>query len=258
MLQAFNTRETREAAREIKFLVAPDVAARILEWSRARMAPDPHASGAFGDEYRTTTLYFDTNAFAVYHRQGSFKRSKYRIRRYGTSDVVFLERKLRTSTMLSKRRTTIPIEDLPRLSQTDLDANWGGFWFQQRLAARRVAAVCQVTYSRHARVSSSPYGTVRLTFDNEIAAQPCYGPQFDPPAGLPVLSTHTIVEMKYRAVLPAVLRHLVEEFALEPTSVSKYRLSLDALRRADVPTGAARVNLNEVLQGPPMAPGVNA
>src|SRR6187549_3939945 len=108
MLQGFNTRETREAAREVKFLVTPDLAERILEWSRSRLAPDPHASGASGDEYQTTSLYFDTNAFAVYHRQGSFKRSKYRIRRYGSSDMVFLERKLRTSTMLSKRRTTVP------------------------------------------------------------------------------------------------------------------------------------------------------
>ena len=160
--------------------------------------------------------------------------------------------------MLSKRRTTIPLEDLSRLSRAELDARWAGYWFEQRLTARRVEPVCQVAYHRHARVTSSPYGTVRLTFDNEIAAQPCYGPQFDPPAGVPVLETRAIVEMKYRAVLPAVLRHLVEEFALEPTSVSKYRLSLEALQRAGLPTGAARINLNDVLHAPPPARQVNA
>jgi hypothetical protein len=258
MLQAFNTRETREAAREVKFLVTPDLAERILEWSRSRLAPDPHASGASGDEYQTTSLYFDTGAFAVYHRQGSFKRSKYRIRRYGSSDMVFLERKLRTSTMLSKRRTTVPIADLQQLTEAGLDTSWAGRWFEQRIAARQLAPVSQVSYHRHARVGSGLYGPMRLTFDDKVKVQPCYGLQFDPPAGVPVLETHTIIEMKYRAELPAVLRRLIEEFALQASPVSKYRLSLDALRQSGLPTGATRVNLNDVLHGPAVRGEVNA
>lgn len=258
MLQASNTRETREAAREVKFLVTPAVAEQVLEWSRSRLAPDPYATGASGDEYRTTSLYFDTSAFAVYHRQGSFKRSKYRIRRYGSADVVFLERKLRTSTMLSKRRTTVPIEALPQLSEPGPSPHWAGHWFKQRIEARQLAPVCQVSYHRHARVGSGQYGPMRLTFDNEVRVQPCYGLQFDPPAGVPVLETHAIIEMKYRAVLPAVLRHLVEEFSLQACAVSKYRLSLEALRQAGIPTGAGRVNLNDLLHGPPVRGAINA
>jgi len=258
MLQAFNTRETREAAREVKFLVAPDVAGRILEWSRSRLAPDPYANGASGDEYQITSLYFDTSAFAVYHRQGSFKRSKYRIRRYGSSDMVFLERKLRTSTMLSKRRTTVPIDELRRLLESEAKTRWAGFWFEQRLGARQLAPVSQVSYHRHARVGTGPYGPMRLTFDDGVKVQPCYGLQFDPPAGVPVLETHTIIEMKYRAELPGILRHLIEEFALQPSPVSKYRLSLDALRKSGLPTGAARVNLNDVLHRPAVRGEINA
>jgi hypothetical protein len=229
MLQASNTRETREAAREIKFLVTPALAADILEWSRPRLAADPHASGESGDEYRTTTLYYDTDAFAVYDRVGSYGRSKYRIRRYGAADVVFLERKLRSSGMLNKRRTAVPLGDLRCLDAPEADAAWAGHWFRRRLETRTLNPVCRVSYRRHARVGLATYGPMRLTLDDQIVALPTQDLSFGPGSGVPVLTTHTIVEMKYRVELPAVLKHLVEVFTLEATSVSKYRLSVDAL-----------------------------
>src|SRR5262245_34811076 len=77
MLQGSNTRETRDSAKEVKCLVDPAVAAEVLKWSRSHLSPDPHAGGEFGDEYQTTSLYFDTSGFDVYHRRGSFRRSKY-------------------------------------------------------------------------------------------------------------------------------------------------------------------------------------
>ena len=81
MLQASRTSETRTTARELKFLVGPEEAAEIRRWSRANLGPDPFATGTFNDEYGTTSLYFDTPDLDVYHRRGSFKRSKFRIRR---------------------------------------------------------------------------------------------------------------------------------------------------------------------------------
>ena len=39
---------------------------------------------------------------------------QYRIRRYGDSDVAFLERKLRRQGMLVKRRTQVPLHELER------------------------------------------------------------------------------------------------------------------------------------------------
>ena len=95
------------------------LAARIRERARQLLSPDPYAGGPSADEYTTTTLYFDTADFAVYSRRGSYRRAKYRIRRYGQSDMVFLERKLRTSDCLTKRRTPVRIEDLPLLTATD-------------------------------------------------------------------------------------------------------------------------------------------
>jgi hypothetical protein len=247
MLQATSVSETRQSAREVKFIVAPDVAARILEWSRSRLSPDPYAGGAAGDEYRTTTLYFDTPDFDVYHRRGSYGRSKYRVRRYGTASVVFLERKLRTATLLSKRRTTIPLADLPLVSSPNVAQDWPAYWFAQRLAARQVSPICQVAYHRHARVGTGPYGPVRLTFDDGIVVQPCTGLEFAAAAGYPVLADRTIVEMKFRVDMPAVLKHLVEAFKLEPSSVSKYRASIEGLSREGLRAGSQHADLRLAL-----------
>jgi hypothetical protein len=253
MLQGTSTSETREAAREIKFLVTPDVADSMLEWARARLTSDPYAGGRAGDEYQTTSLYFDTETFAVYRRHGSYKRSKYRVRRYGGADVIFLERKLRTAHLLNKRRTIVPLADLPLVADPPEDATWPGHWFARRLASRRLLPACQIAYHRHARVGLGPYGPYRLTFDSGIVAQPAAALAFQPGGGLPVLATHTIVEMKFRLELPAVFKHLVEAFSLQPTSVSKYRLGLEALRRDRLRTGPSAVDLARALAD--LAPG---
>ena len=47
---------------------------------------------------------------------GWYGRSKFRIRRYGFSDIIFLERKFRTERLLAKRRTTVSVLDLDRLA----------------------------------------------------------------------------------------------------------------------------------------------
>ncbi len=71
---------------------------------------------------------------------------------------------------------------------------------------------------------------MRLTFDDQIDGPALRGLRVRarPPASRCFRNT-SIVEMKYRVEMPAVLRHLVEEFELAPAGVSKYRLSLDAI-----------------------------
>jgi hypothetical protein len=240
MLPGTSTQEIRDAAREIKFVVDRAAAAEILAWTRARLAPDINAGGEFGDAYHTSTLYFDTPAFAVYQRLGSYRRSKYRIRCYGGADMVFLERKLRTAALLSKRRTSMPMAGLPGIFEAGSDPRWPGSWFTRRLEARRLSPVCQVSYRRHARVGAGTFGPLRVTFDEGLVARPNQGLTFEPEdTGCCVLEASTIVEIKFRVDMPAVLRQLVETFALEPASISKYRLSMDALRRAGAPVGGA-------------------
>ncbi|MCC7044586.1 MAG: polyphosphate polymerase domain-containing protein [Acidobacteria bacterium] len=223
--------------------MSADRSSAILDWARSRLTADPHAGGPSGDEYRTTTIYFDTSDMAVFNRRGSYGRSKYRIRRYGASHIGFLERKLRTSDLLSKRRTAIAVAGLPDL----FSAAGSGEpyrWFVDRVAARRLSPVCQVSYRRHALVGLGPYGPMRLTFDDAIKAQPNLTTLFAPDGGAPVATGQVIIEMKFCVETPAVLKHLVEEFGLSPSPISKYRLSLGELT-AGMPSAASSVRSAE-------------
>lgn len=217
-------------ASEIKFLVDSATAQRIRDWARIHLACDPNGAGPFADEYRTTSLYLDTEQFDVFHRRGSFGRAKYRIRRYGDAPTLFLERKMKTRGFLHKRRTQVEIETLNWLNLAEPAArDWRGYWFQRRLLTRQLRPVAEISYSRTARLALANDGPVRLTVDEAVQARTAEGLRFAMAPGVPTLGTQCVVEMKYVRTPPALLKRLLEEFSLQPNPVSKYRVSVEAL-----------------------------
>ena len=229
MSPSTETHETRARAWEVKFLVAPDLAEQIRDWARARLMPDPNARGAHGDSYRITSLYFDTEELDVFRRQGSYGRGKYRIRRYDQSELAFLERKLRTRRQLTKRRSIVELDDLRRLTGAEAKPGWAGYWFHRRLLLRNLGPLCQVSYDRTARVAMTSYGSIRLTLDEDLRARPTDGLCFSAPGGTPICAGQVILELKFRYAMPTLFKCLVEEFALNPQTLSKYRLAVTAL-----------------------------
>lgn len=224
-----HARETRPFASEVKFVIDQPTGIAIRDWIRAHLEADPHGAGPFDDEYRTTSLYFDTRTGDVFHRRRSFARSKLRVRRYGTLPYVFLERKLRKPGILVKRRTTIGIEALSRLMDGKPDNDWPGDWFHRRMLLRRVHPVCQLSYSRIARFARTTEGPVRVTLDDDVRVTPIEAPQFSDDPGRPVLGGLMVLELKYRQHVPAIFKQLVGNFTLEPQRASKYRLGIAAL-----------------------------
>jgi hypothetical protein len=243
--------EERRVAAEVKFLVAFDEAAAIREWARARLKADPFGQGPFGDTYRTTSLYFDTAAADVFYRRGSYGRSKYRIRRYGSSETIFLERKLKKQDLVSKRRSIVALDELPRLAANEPEPHWPGFWFHRRVLARELHPVCRISYRRMALLGSN----VRLTLDDDLRVEPESRFVWSAPGGAPILEGRAILEMKFenrdtcmsdtRAGRPAplepppVLRELMETFALIAEPVSKYRLAVPVMAERDLHASAA-------------------
>jgi hypothetical protein len=197
------------------------------------MRPDPHGTGEFADGYTTSTLYFDTRQLDVFNRRDSFGRAKYRVRRYGNADQVFLERKLRRPGVLIKRRTLDSIEALACLDASEVDSGWAGHWFHRRLLLRRLRPVCQVTYDRIARLAATAEGVARLTLDSNLRATGIDTPAFSGNAGEPFLPGRNILELKYHARVPALFRRLIEAFRLEPSIASKYRLGVAAVSQAE-------------------------
>jgi hypothetical protein len=247
MSPSTDLRENREFARELKFQVTRPEAEKIHVWARERLGPDPNAEQGLTDGYHITSLYFDTQEFDVFQRNGSYGRSKYRIRRYGPSEIAFLERKLKTRGLVTKRRAAVHVDELARLAALDPDNRWKGNWYHQRLLARRLRPVCQIAYQRTARVAMTNYGPIRLTLDDDIRTVPVDGLKFEnSTSGSRLCEDRVVVEMKYRAELPVLFKELVETFALDCQPVSKYRLAVVALGLAtpSMPDSAANGSNN--------------
>ena len=228
-----HTSNNGTATSEIKFLIPPDVAQGIREWARTHLAPDPHGAGADADEYDTCTLYFDTAEFDTLCRRGSYGRAKYRVRRYGDADAIFLERKLRKPGILIKHRMACGIDCLDRLNGSEGIRGWTGEWFQRRLLVRRLHPVCQVSYRRMARNLERGDGPARLTLDSGLRVVAADEARFSNGAAAPFLESHAILELKYSGRFPALWRQLVEDFALSPHNASKYRLGMTWLGHGD-------------------------
>ena len=70
-MTSVQSRENRAFAYEVKFLVPSEQALKVREWARAWMNPDPNSATGTGDGYRITSLYYDTEQFDVFHKNGS-------------------------------------------------------------------------------------------------------------------------------------------------------------------------------------------
>lgn len=222
--------EAREFVYELKFLVGQEQSAALKHWVRSRTQPDPHGGGPHGDTYQVSSLYFDTTAFHVLGRQGSYARSKYRIRRYNQGDTVYLERKVRGQSRVFKRRSATAIDSMLRLSVSQPSTDWNGHWFHRRLLARALSAVSRVDYERLARVTDSDFGPARLTLDQGLQAWHARGLSFEAHGlGLALPAHELILELKFGVAMPLLFKQLIREFAPRMAGISKYRLACQHL-----------------------------
>lgn len=233
--------ERREFATEMKFVVSPAQASAIREWISPRLSLDPHADSGGG--YRVTSLYFDTPARDVFRRKGSYGRSKYRVRRYGELDFVFLERKMKRKDRVGKTRSTVGLDEISELDGFQASRGWDGYWFHRRLLARNLEPVCQISYRRSAWAMMTELGAIRVTIDADIRAVPVERHAFREAQGDEV-TDRRILEIKFRRHMPSMFRELVRRFALVPQAMSKYRLAAAELGLAEL--GLAELGLAEV------------
>jgi hypothetical protein len=225
---------------ETKFRVPETIADQALTWARDHLEPDPHVDPALGDGYRISSLYFDTPTLAVYHQIGADRRRKYRVRRYGSEALLYLERKLKSDGRVRKYRSWIPDEELALLEEEPADRGWSGDWFRRRVRARRLEPVCQVTYVRVARVGELEGQPVRLTVDRQLCCS-CAGGLCVPEKidGIPLLAGEAILELKFPQGMPHSFKELLLEMSLSPGSVSKYRLAVESCGLAGADRSAA-------------------
>ncbi len=213
-------------ASELKFVVPVALADEIRAWARLNMEADPHGTGEHGDLYNISSIYLDTENYDVLQRNGSFGRSKYRIRRYESGTGLYLERKIKNRGLVSKKRLKVELEALPLLSKEEAVETDATYWFHRRILARQLRPVCQIAYERTARMAKTPTGLIRLTLDEHVATAPVSGfafPTTGQPEPLPVGGL--ILELKFRQQTPKLFAECMERFHLVRQSASKYRLA---------------------------------
>lgn len=219
---------TREAgagpAFEMKFLLDEALARRAADWAREHLSPDPHGDPAIGGAYRTVSLYLDTPELDVFHRSPSYKRRKFRVRRYGPAPEAYLERKSKRGDKVSKRRSPVSDDDLARLGEPSTPEDWVGHWFHRRILARRLLPACRIAYERTAFAAATPDGPLRLTLDRQLVGEHAADWRVGPVVGVPLLPGRVVLELKFRAALPMAFKELLCDLGTEPASVSKYRL----------------------------------
>jgi hypothetical protein len=217
------------AAYEMKFLLPFAQAEEVEKWARHHLSPDPHAENAQDGTYRVHSLYFDTDAFDVYHQADSYRKRKFRLRRYGDEPTTYLERKSKARGQVSKRRTAIHPEELDRLQKPTVDEAWDGSWFHERIVEQQLKPRCLHRYDRTAYMGTCDDGPIRLTLDRNIRCAPVEGYHFtaDIPS-IPLLPEEVILELKFPVAMPVLFKRLVQEQRLNPTGVSKYRRSVEA------------------------------
>ena len=224
----------REApAFELKVQITLDQAREVARWAAQHLHLDPHADAARGNGYLVHGLYFDTPNLDVYHRTPGFKKRKFRLRRYGDNAAIFLEQKRKSAGKVAKRRVQIAEVELDRLRQDPTDIDWSGHWFHRRIATRQLEPSCLITYERQAFFGHDSEGPLRLTLDRNVRSRPAdiwnVHPVLDGPVMLP---DRVLLELKYRKLLPALFKALMQDFGLNPGRMSKYRLAIEASGRA--------------------------
>lgn len=229
--------ESDPGVTEVKFPLAEGAVEPVLAWLRRHCRPDPHGGGASGDEYLVQSVYCDTTGYDVFHRRGSHGRAKFRVRRYGEGAGVFLERKLKRSGVVRKRRVAVPEASLALLGARLNGTAWEGAWFQHRLALRGLHPVVRMSYQRVARLGETPEGPLRITLDRGVRAAEAGG--WGPPrplVGRDLLEGKGVLEVKFRGSLPGMVKALIEEWNLVPGPLSKYRLGVRACGLAEETT----------------------
>ena len=183
---------------------------------------------AVGGRYTIRSLYFDD-----YHNRALFEkldgtdpREKFRIRIYNRrDDYICLEKKIKKGQLTQKLQTRLTREQCSAILQGDIDWMWRqGDGLTAELYTRMREGLTPKTIVEYDRIpfTYAP-GNVRVTLDRNIRSGVTYTDLFGDIPLVPV-SPMDVLEVKFDAYLPDVVRLLTAGLDARRTSVSKYAL----------------------------------
>lgn len=217
--------KTRFERFELKLQLHPEDADWVREWARQNLKLDAYAGA--DATYSVHSLYLDTARLDIYHRNGDTVGTKFRIRRYGNEEVLWVERKRRKGTLVFKRRAAIPKAELLRVLEGQGIVEGWAKTFQDEVKTRQLVPTLLISYRRAAFVTER--GS-RLTLDYDIE---CRAPRLGNPFSLepaPIeISKDVVLELKYDQTRPAIFDELMKILGHDPGSFSKYGNGVEAV-----------------------------
>ena len=212
---------------EVKVIVSTGAVAGIRQWAGERLAPV--------DPYRVTTVYLDNPELELLN--GLYDRSDvtFRARRYGKDASVWLERKRRLGTAVSKRRAPWQLADLNDLlvREAPMPDDTAEF-FRAEVIRGRLTPRTVVAFDRQAWTSDELRMTLDTSVCTAIAAATAH---FEGPSPTTqVIPGAAVLELKTASeVRPALMGLLMSDLGLSSVEFSKYAASARALKLSATP-----------------------
>ena len=211
---------------EWKHLITPADRQAIISRLSVIAEPDPN----YGENaYHIRSLYFDNVYDKILSERlnGVEVREKFRIRYYnGDTSYIMLEKKSKFNSLCGKKSERITKEECQRIIDGDIDwmMNSGRPLCRELYAKMRgqlLRPKVIVDYTRRAFVYKP--GNVRVTLDYEVRSGLNVTQMFDPVTTIPAdIRNPIIMEVKYDAYCPSIIRDMVHLSDRRTSSFSKY------------------------------------
>jgi hypothetical protein len=229
---------------EAKYLIDENKACAVGEFIQPFVSADAH-----GREYLVGTTYLDSPDLRLYRGsvQGEKNRFKLRVRSYRANGNghVYLEIKRRLDQIIMKERVSIQTDHADEYLLAPITPEVGPVSENAKdvLALHNFCSLrdclmavprVDITYDREAYMSG--FGeNVRITFDRNIKCLPVstYAEirEFAETPQVPVVTNSVVLEIKFTDRCPSWVGKIIQRFDLQRRSVSKYVMSVDALKR---------------------------
>lgn len=178
--------------------------------------------------YEIKSLYFDNYRDKVLREKldGVDKREKFRIRYYNTdTSFIKLEKKTKINGLCNKQSVKMTAEECQRILDGDFHFLLeSGKPLMQELYAKMqfqlLRPICIVAYKRECFVY--PPGNVRVTLDSELRGSYHVSEFLRPDLEFLRLYHTSILEVKWDAYLPQIIRDAVQMKNRKSSSFSKY------------------------------------
>ena len=214
---------------EIKYTLTPDEYIKLSDFCAGFMSCDENADADGG--YSVKSYYFDTLYYTDYMEKdsGVYERKKYRIRTYGDTGHYRLEKKIKRGSLNNKLSGGISPGDADMLITGGFGVVTGDEITDSIISEMYMNGYRNSIYIEYTR---QPFVIedigLRITFDRDIGfVYGNYGLDELMPEPTPVYyNGETIMEIKYKDVLPAWLKRAIFRIAPSEFSTSKYTESL--------------------------------